>query len=341
MALVTGATGFTGQYLVRQLAQCGVRIRATAREHSSRQGLADIPVDWRTGNLHDARFVREAVQGVDYIFHLASNYRRPGQSEKAHRDVHVVSTQLLAREASSQPGFKRFVHVSTIGVHGHIDNPPADETYRFAPGDSYQRTKLEAEQWLAAFARDSGLPAVVVRPAAIYGPGDRRLLKLFRMATWPVVPLVGYGRGLYHLIHVEDLAEMLMHAAVHPAAPGEAFICAAGEPLPIASIIRQAASAYGLQNRFVRVPAWPLEIAARVCNDVCRVLQVEPPLHPRRIAFFTKDRAFNASKMQRVLGFTPRVNHEEGIARTARWYAEQGWVQLPGIKGVTIRATAG
>jgi nucleoside-diphosphate-sugar epimerase len=216
--------------------------------------------------------------------------------------------------------------VSTVGVHGHVDSPPADESHPFAPGDIYQRSKLEGEQWILAYARESGLPAVVVRPAAIYGPGDRRLFKVFKMATSPIVPLVGFGRCLYHLVHVDDLVDFMVLVAEHPAAAGEAFICAASEPITIEEFVRVVGRHLGVRNRFVRIPAAPLMGAAIVCDRVCKALKVNPPLYPRRVAFFTNDRSFDTTKMQQRLNFRPQRGNEEGIRATADWYIEQGWL---------------
>jgi len=324
--LVTGGTGFTGRHLLRRLVERGMRVRATARETSSREGLEELPIDWRVGALHDAAFVRSCVEGVEYIFHLASNYRQSHGSEEDHRNIHVVSTQHLAGAASEQAAFKRFVHVSTVGVHGHVDKPPADENHPFSPGDIYQRSKLEGEQWILADARESGLPAVVVRPAAIYGPGDRRLFKVFKMATSPIVPLVGFGRCLYHLIHVDDLVDFMLLVSEHPAAVGEAFICAAPEPITIQDFVRVVGKHLGVRNHFVRIPAAPLMAAAIVCDRVCKVLNVDPPLYPRRVAFFTNDRWFDTTKMQQRLQFRTQRGNEEGIRATADWYIEQGWL---------------
>jgi dihydroflavonol-4-reductase len=324
--LVTGGTGFTGRHLLRRLVEHGMRVRATARETSSREGLEDLSIDWRVGRLHDEAFVGSCAEGVEYVFHMASNYRQGHGSEEDHRNIHVVSTQHLARVASMQAAFKRFVHVSTVGVHGHVENPPADEGHPFSPGDIYQRSKLEGERWILAYARESGLPAVVVRPAAIYGPGDRRLFKVFKMATSPIVPLVGFGQCLYHLIHVDDLVEFMLLVAEHPAAAGEAFICAASEPITIEDFVRIVGGHLGVRNRFVRIPAAPLMAAAIVCDRVCKALKVTPPLYPRRVAFFTKDRAFDTTKMQKRLNFRARRGNEDGIRATADWYIAQGWL---------------
>jgi nucleoside-diphosphate-sugar epimerase len=240
----------------------------------------------------------------------------------------VDSTRLLAEAALKNTGFKRFVHVSTVGVHGHIEHPPADETYPFSPGDVYQRTKAEAELWLRDFASRERLPVAVIRPAAIYGPGDRRLLKLFRMATWPLFPVIGRASGqLYHLIHVDDLTEIFLLAAVHPAAEGGVFI--AGDPaaLALADIICIIHAEWGGGGRFVRIPAWPLFALAALCEAVCRPLGIAPPLYRRRVAFFTKDRSFNTARLRNVLGYQYRRTTEAGLRETARWYLEHGWIR--------------
>jgi len=324
--LVTGATGFTGSRLVRQLAAQGCAVRALARHSANAGALQDVPLQWFRGDVYDPAVVRAAAAGVQYIFHVAAAYRVSGLPDDEYRRVHVSSTEFLAEAARQQPDFRRFVHVSTVGVHGHVAQPPAHEESPFNPGDIYQRTKAEAELWLREFARAQGLPYAVIRPAAIYGPGDRRLLKIFKLAIQPVFFLLGHTQGLYHLVHVEDLLQGLLLAATHPAALGEAFICGNPEAITQERMGRIIAAALGRKCRVVRLPAWPVFLAADLCEAVCRPLHIAPPLYRRRVAFFTKDRAFDTRKIRDRLGFQPRYTDAEGLAQTARWYREQGWL---------------
>jgi nucleoside-diphosphate-sugar epimerase len=326
VALVTGATGFTGSVLVKKLCACGIRVRAIARASSKREALQGLPIEWIEGNVYDPETVERAVAGVDFIFHVAAAYREAGISDETYRKVHLDSTQLLARAALKNPAFKRFVHVSTVGVHGHIEHPPADETYPFSPGDVYQQTKAEAELWLRDFAPQHGLPFTVIRPAAIYGPGDRRLLKIFKMATWPVFPVLGRAHGqLYHLIHVEDLADIFIQAALHPKAQGEVFI--GGDPgaLALAEIVNIINAEYGRKARLLRIPAWPFFWLAAVCETLCRPFGIAPPIYKRRVAFFTKDRSFDTTKLRTLLNFQYGRTTEQGLRETARWYRDKGW----------------
>jgi dihydroflavonol-4-reductase len=325
--LVTGATGYTGQVLTRKLVECGCEVTAIARASSNKTSLASLSVRWVEGDVFDPRVIAAATEGIEYVFHVAAAYREAKISDETYTKVHVESTKLLAQAVVQQESFKRFVHISTVGVHGHIDEPPADEEYRFSPGDIYQRTKAEAELWIRAYARETGLSLTVVRPAAIYGPGDKRLLKLFKMSARRFFPLFGSGRGLYHLIHVDDLTDIFITAALHPRALHEVFIAGNPEPSSLQDIAKTIADELGNHSlRFIRFPAWPLFLAATLCEAVCKPLGVEPPIYRRRVAFFTKDRAFNTRKLQSVLEYSYTFSVDAGLRSTARWYREQGWV---------------
>lgn len=324
--LVTGATGFTGRVLTRRLVAEGHQVRAIARSSSTLGDLSELPISWFRGDVYDPEVIAEAVQGVRVVFHIATLFRDGGADESEHRRVHVDSTRLLAEACRDQPDFLRFVHVSTVGVHGHIEHPPADEEAPFRPGDEYQRTKLEAEEVLQAFAADSGLPYTLLRPAAIYGPEDQRLLKLFRMALRPRFLLIGSSRGLYHLIHVEDLVEIMLRAAVSPKALGEVFICGNPEAVSLEDLGRTVAEALDHPFKPLRIPAAPVFFLADLCEAVCRPLGVRPPLYRRRVAFFTKDRSFDTRKVQDLLAWQPSRTNREGLQETARAYRAAGWL---------------
>lgn len=323
--LVTGGTGFTGTYLLKALARTGCSLRVIARESSDRSAFESMDIDWHIGDVYNADVVERAMHGVNYVFHVAAAYRDAKIDDDVYFKVHVESTRLLAQAAIKCPSLIRFVHVSTVGVLGHIDSPPADEKTPYNPGDVYQSTKAEAEQYILDIADQNNVPVTVVRPAAIYGPGDRRLLKLFKIAKLPVIPLIGYSRGLYHLIHVEDLVRFLMFVAVSPEAEGRVFICGSENPSSIKGMISEIADFLGRTARFVRIPAWPVFLLGDLCELVCKPFNIEPPIYRRRIAFFTKDRAFSTDQM-RSIGFKPRISDHDGLRNLCQWYQDQGWL---------------
>ena len=325
--LITGGTGFTGAHLVKALCETGATIRVIARASSNRGELEDLPIEWYTGDVFDEATIEQAIQDVNYIFHVAAAYREAKISDDVYWNVHVKSTQLLAEHAIKLKNFKRFIHTSTIGVHGHIEEPPADENYRFAPGDEYQNTKVEAEEWIKEFAKETQLPLTVVRPAGIYGPGDRRLLKVFKMAKLPVVPILGMNtKNLYHLIHVEDLVAFMVHAAQQQSTLGEVYICGNDTHISFKDMVTVIAERLGKNATFLRLPVSPFFVLGDICEAVCKPLNIEPPIYRRRVAFFTKDRSFNTEKMRDHAGYNCKYSNQDGIRLLCDWYQQQGWL---------------
>lgn len=323
--LVTGANGFTGSHLTRLLVDAGHDVRAMVRRGSDLSLLEGIDVERFEGELTQAGRLREAVSGVERIFHIAAVYREARLSDETYRDVNVEGTRRLGEAALAEGGVP-FLYCSTCGVHGEVA-PPADEESPYNPGDIYQRTKVEAEHIVLGLHRDRGLPVVVLRPVGIYGPGDRRFLKLFRGVARRKFPMIGNGDVLYHLTHVEDVARGFMRAAdIGAAVNGQAFILAGARYTSINELVRIIADKAGVAPPWLRLPVGPMVAAAAICETLCRPLGIEPPLHRRRLDFFLKDRAFKIDKAREVLGWEPTVELDAGIAQTLEWYRKAGWI---------------
>ncbi len=324
--LVTGGTGFTGSVLTKKLVALGLDVRVIARESSDITSFEGLSIEWFRGDNFDKEIVRKACKDVEYIFNVAAAYREAKLKEEDYHNVHVLGTELLAEEALKQKEFKRFIHISTIGVHGDIKNPPADEESPFNPGDIYQKTKALAEKWLHSFASENNLEYTVIRPVAIYGPSDKRLLKLFKMAKSGIYPILGYGKSLYHLIHVDDLTDIIIKAATFPAAKNEVFIAGNPESASIEEIGRTVASVYNKKLYIIKMPAWPFFVMGMLCELICLPLKIEPPIYRRRVAFYTKDRSFDTSKLINLLEYKTRYSNEQGLKETTGWYQKHNWL---------------
>lgn len=326
VVLVTGATGFTGIHLVRSLCALGADVRAIVRPTSNLEAIKDLPITYFKGDVYDEATCKAAAEGVHYVFHVAAAFREAKIQDNVYWRVHVESTQHLTKAVLGNPDFKRFIHVSTMGVHGHIEEPLATEEYRFSPGDQYQETKVEAENWVRDYAKTTGLPLTVVRPCAIYGPSDRRLLKVFKMAKMSVVPVLGVGcKNLYHLVHVKDLVDFMIHVSQNENALGEVYLCGADEPIKLVDMIARIADRLGTSPKFMRLPVTPFFWAGDLCEMICKPFGIEPPIYRRRVAFYTKDRAFNTAKM-RGTGFTNQHSNASGIDDLTDWYVKEGWL---------------
>ena len=337
LTLVTGATGFTGGHLARALAADGTRVRVIARSAARARAALPAGVELVEGDLSDPATVARAMDGVGTVYHIAAMYRQAGHRDADYALVHVEATRLLLEAACSQR-VRRFVHCSTVGVHGHVASPPADEEAPYGPGDVYQRTKLDGELLARSYHRERGLPVTVARPTAIYGPGDRRLLKLFRMIARRRFVVLGRGDIFYHMVHVDDLVRGLRLLGSHPRAPGEVFILGGERYYTLREIANLIAEAEGVPAPWLRLPARPFQIAGTLCEKLCIPLGIEPPIHRRRVDFFTKSRAFTIEKAVRLLGYRPRVSLHDGIRSTLEWYLAHG--DLDGIRPLRLRPTA-
>ena len=320
--LVTGATGFTGGRLAQTLVRAGHEVRALVRPGSSSASLAEAGVELVEGQLTRADDVIAAARGCEQIYHIAAVFRTAGHPDSYYREVNVGST-LNVLEAARRHGCERVIHCSTGGVHGHVAEPPADENYRFQPDDIYQQTKLEAELEVGAAIR-RGQPATIFRPGAIYGEGDLRFLKLFRSIQKRRFVMIGSGKTRLHMVHVDDLVQGIMLCGSRPEALGETFLLAGPEAPTLEEIARVTAEVVGVPPPRLRIPVWPVYTAGWLCEMVCVPLRIDPPLHRRRVGFFTHHREFDIGKARRLLGFAPRVSVREGIERTVRWYGAQG-----------------
>ena len=322
---LTGASGYTGGHILKRLLARGDAVKALVREASVTPELRASGAEIVTGRLGNADDAQRLVEGCDAVMHVAAVYRTAGHPDSYYREVNVEGTRRLL-EAALAAGGRRFVHTSTVGVHGDVKNPPIDEMGPIAPSDIYQETKAEADTLAREFGRTHGIEVAIVRPAAIYGPGETRLLKVFKGIARGRYAVVGTGKPHYHLVYIDDLVDGFLLALDRPEAAGETFIIAGPRSISQDELAREVAQATGGSVWPFHIPAWPIQRLGDLVEAVCIPFGIEPPIHRRRVDFWVKNRSFSIDKARRLLGYEPRVDVVEGIARTARWYRENGWL---------------
>lgn len=318
--LVTGATGFTGGALARKLKERGDKVVALVRKGANVRALEELGAELVVGDISDAEAVLKAAQNVDVIYHIAAVYRTAGHSDDYYEAVNIGGVQNVI-DAAKANNVGRTVHCSTIGVHGDIEQIPSNETSPFNPGDIYQRTKLAGEE-LFAQAMQEGLPGVIFRPGAIYGPGDLRLLKMFKQIKRGFFPLFGGGTNLYHLSYIDDLTDGIILCAEHPQAEGQRFILCSNEYGTLKDLAATIACELKVKAPNFAPPIGPLMLAAKVCEALCKPFGIDPPLHTRRVEFFVKSRAFDNTKARTMIGYDPKISTQEGVKRTIKWYED-------------------
>jgi nucleoside-diphosphate-sugar epimerase len=294
-------------------------------EASTASALKEAGVSMVTGDLRDRDALAAATDGVEVVYHIAAMYRQAGLGDEVYRAVNATAVADVV-EAAARAGVRRVVHCSTVGVHGDVEHPPANEDAPLKPGDIYQVTKLEGERLARDTGSRLGVEVTIVRPTGIYGPGDRRLLKLFRGVARRRWVTLGDGKIYYHLTFIDDLVDGFRLCGTHPAAANRTYILAGGEVTTLNDLVGLVADVAGVATPTRHLPVWPFWVAGAACEAICAPFGIEPPIFRRRVDFFTKSRAFDITRARTEIGFAPRVGLREGTRRTLEWYRAEGWL---------------
>jgi len=313
--LVTGATGFVGNSLIKRLLQ-GNNILTAAVLYG--EDTANLPTKVKrviVQPLSESSDYSIALHHVDIVIHLAArvhimqdNAMNPLQE---FRQANLHGTVRLARQAV-QARVKRFVFISTVKVHGEETIMPYHEDSLLAPLDPYSVSKAEAETILRQIAEETGLEVVIIRPPLAYGPGVKaNFRQLMRVVNFGVPLPFASIHNRRSLIFVENLADALTCCAIHPQAAGQTYLVSDGEDVSTTELIRRIAPALGKQARL-----FPL--STNVMRLVCKVLG-ESAAFDRLFGSLTVD----TSKIRRELDWKPPYTMEEGLQKTAEWFMSQ------------------
>lgn len=308
--LVTGASGFIGRGIVARLVADGVDVIAAKRSPSSAVRDAHSPsldgeADWRA-----------LLRGRTAVVHAAARaHVLDDQAERpldVFRAINTAGTLRLAQQATEM-GIRRFIFLSSIGVNGVQSTRPFTESDAPAPEEPYAVSKLEAEHALMQLAERTGMEVVILRPPLVYGPDAPgnfgRLLGAVRRGL--PLPLGAVTRNRRTLVALENLVDLIVTCVVHPAAANQVFLAGDSEDLSTAELLRRLARAFGVRLRLLPVPVWLLSAGAAalgkraMVDRLCGSLQVD------------------IGKARELLGWSPPLNVDEALRRTARHYLER------------------
>ena len=324
--LVTGGTGFTGKALVKRLIDEGHEVVSLDYQ----EGLKTDEIrSWGAkvviGSVTDPEIVEKCMDGVDIVQHLAAAFRELDVPNSYYDEVNVGGTKNVLKSAFTHK-VKKFIYCSTCGVHGNVENPPGDENAPIAPGDYYQQTKYDAEPIVNEYCK-KGMETVILRPAAIYGPGDpERFQMIFKRVNNGTFPMFGSGKTLYHPLYIDNLVDALVLAMEPGKGVGESYLIADEEYVEIETLVLKTAKALDVDVKIPHYPVTPLVIAGHICEKICKPFKITPPIFPRRVDWFRQNRSFNISKAKQDLGYQPKIDLDEGLKRTGEWYRKEGYI---------------
>jgi nucleoside-diphosphate-sugar epimerase len=319
--LVTGATGGLGGAAARRLLADGATVTATGRNPAAGARLCAAGARFAAADLADRTAIYRVVAGHEVVIHCGG-LSSPWGSVAAFQSANVDGTRNVV-DAAVAHGVRRLVFVSTPSLYMDFTNRfdlDEDAPLPERAVNAYAASKRRAEALVfAAAAR--GLNAVVVRPRAIFGPGDATLLpRILRLARRGWLPLVDGGRAVIDLTYMDNAVDALVAAAEAPAhVGGRTYNITNGEPRPVAQLFEWVAAAFALRVRFVSVPfrlayhaAAVLEVAAR-----CLPGRPEPPLTRYSVGVIGRSQTLSIAAARRDLGYAPRVSIEDGLRYTA------------------------
>ncbi len=324
--LVTGGTGFIGSRLALRCLADGHDVRVLGRkntpwEERNLATLEDQGIEVVLGSVTDPESLDAALDGVDIVFHLAAAQHESNVPDQYFWDINVTGTRYML-EASVNADVQRFIHGSTIGVYGSAASGEITPDTPLNPDNIYGITKREGEA-LALSYRDR-LHLTVIRISETYGPGDSRLLKMFKGIKKGYFFKIGKGDNLHHLIFVDDLVEGFVRAAFEEDAIGESFVIAGDKPITTDEMIDTIRDAMGAKMLPFRAPMWPFMLAGRIMENTLTRFGIKPPLTTRRMDFFRKTFYFNQAKTAALIGMVATTSFAEGVQQTLQWYIENG-----------------
>ncbi|HZZ87975.1 MAG TPA: hopanoid-associated sugar epimerase [Caulobacteraceae bacterium] len=323
--LVTGATGFVGSAVLRALVERGEAVRVLARPSSPRRNLDGVACEVVVGDMTDAAQVRQAMQGVRFVYHVAADYRLwardPGELRRAN-----LSGAKAVMEAALAAGVERIVYTSSVATLRAADAATiVDETAPLAEAEAigaYKQSKVAAERLVERMVAEQGLPAVIVSPSTPIGPRDIKPTPTGRMvleaAQGKIPAFVDTG---LNLVHVDDVAAGHLQA-MEKGRIGERYILG-GQDLSLRDMLSQIAALTGRKPPTIALPRGPLFPLAYAAEAVAQVTGREPILTRDALKMASHHMFFSSAKAERELGYGARP-HGEALADAIAWFREAG-----------------
>jgi dihydroflavonol-4-reductase len=324
--LVTGAAGFLGSHVARQLVARGESVRVLLRPSSSNRAIADLPLEYVTGDLRDKASLTRATAGVQYLFHVAADYRLWARKKRDIYDSNVGGTKNLL-EAAKAAGVEKFIYTSTVATiavdRPELPNEKTDARLEEMVGH-YKRSKWQAEEEVRAAAR-AGFPAVIAMPTTPVGPWDWKPTPTGKIIVdFLTGKMPGYVETGLNFVGVEDCAAGHLLVA-EKGKIGERYLLGA-ENLTLKGLLDALEKITGLAAPRLKIPHGFALGVAYANTAFSRLLGREPGIPVEGVKIARHMMFVDCSRAQRELGFKPGPV-TAALERAVRWYEENGYVK--------------
>jgi nucleoside-diphosphate-sugar epimerase len=323
--LITGATGFMGARLATAALERGDSVRGLVRDLDRASDLRAAGVETVQGDMLDGSSLRQAVQGVDCIFHTAAVIG-DWPSRELSRQVNVEGTRELVSQAIDA-GVRRVVHFSSLAVYGNQHHRGTDESAPYRYGDIYTDAKIDSERAVFDLAASGAIEAVSLRPGFIYGPGDRTLIpKILEALGAGKFMFVGDGSKQMNCVYVEDVVDAAMAASIASGVSGRAYNITDGQIPELKDFIGFIAEYCELPMPTRHVPPMLAVAGCYTSEYVGHLVGVKraPMMNISRLRFLYYNQAYSIERARAELGYVPCYTIWEGLPPTLDWFTARG-----------------
>jgi len=322
-ALVTGATGFIGTHLVKQMRREGYSVRVLARKTSNLTNLHDLGVEVFYGDVTEPRSLAGICKEIDYVIHLAAQTESGGVSKEQYDLTNFRGTMNVVEKAAANK-VEKFIFISSIAAMGIRNLGMVSPATPCKPNTNYGRSKARAEESLIKKYNEIGFPVVIIRPPTVFGEGEHfNFLALCRQIRHGPYFIMGKGDSKIDFCQVENLVQAIMKSLVR-GKPGEVYLIADGGPYTIQEVSETIGKVAGVRINPLHVPPWLAYLPAALVGTSYKVMSLNPPINAQRVRTLSGSFYFDISKAREDLDYRPSGEFEQRVRQVFAWYERNG-----------------
>lgn len=327
--LVTGATGFIGRHIIRDLLKQGYKIRILSRNLKSFNDNIKVI----KGDITNANSLKKACSDVDYVLHLAALTNVDKFTPNQHALFKKINVNGTINLLNACDDVERFIHFSSIDALGIIEDKVLNENSEANPSRPYEISKYESELKVKKYEKENGIPTTILRPALVYGEGEIIdlmkinvvVLQMCKMIKKHIFPIIGSGKNHLPFTHVKNIVDGTLLALNSKKAIGQTYFLGDERSYSLNETVKIISDIQGVKFPGFHIPKPIAYTAAFFFETIGNLLKVNPPLSKSGIEYITANRLFSIKKAKIDFNYNP-INLKEGLKRTIEWYNLKGYL---------------
>ncbi len=324
-ALVTGGTGFIGSHLIEKLTEKNFDVRCIAKDRLNATQLETMNIDIVLGDINNGLPWEMLLQDVDYVFHLAG-VTRAKVTQDYYEGNYAATKRFVDMVSKYSPRLKRFIYISSLSAVGPRTNgEEVTETTPYHPISHYGKSKMLAE--LEVLRTRDKMPITVVRPSAVYGPRDRDMFQYFKVVNSGIEPFIGFGKKYLNLVHVHDLVDGIVLAALQPGGENEIMFLGSEINYSTRDVCESIATALHRKAIRITLPHALVYAVGAVAGAVGKITNRQTLFNIQKAREATcKAWTCSVEKAVNRIGYHQNISLDDGMKSTYHWYKENGWM---------------